>query len=180
MSIVASCSHRRRCVSLQLEVHLKSSHNPVRGEGEAVDVLTIGALAERTGVATSALRFYEAQGLITATRSAGGQRRYRRDTIRRVSFVRIAQQVGLSLDEVRAALATLPGDRTPDRKDWEALSRSWRPRLDARIAVLERLRDRLDGCIGCGCLSLRVCRLANPGDAAGDAGPGPRYLLGDV
>lgn len=145
-----------------------------------MDDLTIGALAERTGVATSALRFYEADGLIFSTRTGGGQRRYRRETIRRVSFVRIAQQVGLSLEEIRAALAALPDDRTPDRKDWERLSRSWRPRLDARIAVLERLRDRLDGCIGCGCLSLKVCRLANPGDAAGEAGPGPRYILGDV
>ncbi|MGI8806516.1 MAG: redox-sensitive transcriptional activator SoxR [Acidimicrobiales bacterium] len=144
-----------------------------------MDDLTIGALAERTGVATSALRFYEAEGLIASTRTGGGQRRYRRETIRRVSFVRIAQQVGLSLDEVRGALATLPDDRTPDRRDWERLSRSWRPRIDARIAMLERLRDRLDGCIGCGCLSLKVCRLANPGDAAAEAGPGPRYILGD-
>ena len=141
--------------------------------------LTIGALSERTGVATSALRFYEAEGLIASTRSTGGQRRYRRETIRRVSFIRIAQQVGLTLDEVGAALSSLPQNRTPDRRDWERLSRSWRPRLDARIAVLERLRDRLDGCIGCGCLSLKVCALANPGDAAGATGTGPRFLLGD-
>ena len=140
--------------------------------------LTIGALAERTGVAGSALRFYEDEGLISSTRTPGGQRRYRRDTIRRVSFVRIAQQVGLSLDEIRDALSSLPQGRTPDRRDWARLSRSWRPRLDARIAVLEGLRDRLDGCIGCGCLSLSVCRLANPGDVAGGDGPGPRYLVG--
>lgn len=139
--------------------------------------LTIGALSERTGVATSALRFYESEGLISSTRSAGGQRRFRRDTIRRVSFVRIAQQVGLSLDEIREALSSLPRNRTPDRRDWERLSRSWRPRLDARIALLERLRDRLDGCIGCGCLSLKVCQLANPGDVAAEDGPGPRYLV---
>lgn len=141
--------------------------------------LTIGALSERTGVAASALRFYEAEGLITSTRTPGGQRRYRRDAIRRVSFVRVAQQVGLSLGEIRQALSSLPAGRTPDRRDWERLSRSWRSRLDARIAVLEGLRDRLDGCIGCGCLSLAVCRLANPGDVAGERGPGPRYLVPD-
>ncbi len=142
-----------------------------------MDELTIGALRERTGLAASALRYYEDQGLITSTRSAGGQRRYRRDTIRRVSFVRIAQQVGLTLDEIGEALSSLPQNRTPDRQDWERLSRSWRPRLDARIAMLERVRDRLDGCIGCGCLSLDVCRLANPDDTAAERGPGPRYLL---
>ena len=142
-----------------------------------MDDLTIGELGDRTGVATSALRFYEAEGLISSTRSAGGQRRFRRETIRRVSFVRVAQQVGLSLDEIREALSSLPDNRTPDRRDWERLSCSWRPRLDARIDMLQRLRDRLDGCIGCGCLSLAVCRLANPGDAAGARGPGPRHLL---
>jgi len=144
-----------------------------------VEELTIGALSERTGVAASALRFYEAEGLITSTRTPGGQRRYRRDAIRRVSFVRVAQQVGLSLAEIREALSSLPAGRTPDRRDWERLSRSWRSRLDARIALLEGLRDRLDGCIGCGCLSLAVCRLANPGDVAGERGPGPRYLVPD-
>ncbi len=141
--------------------------------------LTIGELSERTGVASSALRFYEAQGLISATRSGGGQRRYGRDVLRRVSFVRIAQQVGLSLDEIRTALSSLPEGRTPTRRDWERLSTSWRPRLEAQIAMLERLRDRLSGCIGCGCLSLKVCQLANPGDAAGTLGPGPRWILGD-
>ena len=141
--------------------------------------LSIGALSSRTGVASSALRFYEDQGLISAMRSEGGQRRYPRETIRRVSFVKVAQQVGLSLDEIREALSSLPEGRTPTRHDWERLSRSWRRRLDARIAMLERLRDRLDGCIGCGCLSLSVCKLANPGDVAGQAGPGPRYVVGD-
>jgi MerR family transcriptional regulator, redox-sensitive transcriptional activator SoxR len=141
--------------------------------------LTIGALSERTGVAHSALRFYEAEGLIHATRSAGGQRRYPRDILRRVSFIRIAQQVGLSLDEIRTALSSLPENRTPNKKDWERLSSSWRPRLDAQIAMLERLRDRLTGCIGCGCLSLRLCQLANPDDEAAQRGPGPRYILDD-
>ncbi len=142
-------------------------------EGE----VTIGVLAERTGVATSALRFYEAEGLIHATRSAGGQRRFGRDIIRRVSFIRVAQQVGLSLDEIREALHTLPERRTPTERDWHRLATSWRPRLDAQIAMLERLRDRLDGCIGCGCLSLRHCRMLNPGDQAAARGPGPRYVL---
>ena len=141
--------------------------------------LTIGAVSERTGVAPSALRFYEAEGLIHATRSPGGQRRYARDTLRRVSFVRIAQQVGLSLDEIRSALASLPENRTPNAHDWERLSQSWRPRLDHQIAMLERLRDRLHGCIGCGCLSLQFCRLLNPDDRAAERGPGPRYILDD-
>jgi MerR family transcriptional regulator, redox-sensitive transcriptional activator SoxR len=143
------------------------------------ELLTIGALSERTGVAHSALRFYEAQGLIHASRSDGGQRRYPRDILRRVSFIRIAQQVGLSLDEIRAALSSLPDNRTPNKHDWERLSASWRPRLDAQIAMLERLRDRLTGCIGCGCLSLRLCRLVNPDDEAAERGPGPRYILDD-
>jgi MerR family redox-sensitive transcriptional activator SoxR len=139
--------------------------------------LSIGALSDRTGVAPSALRFYEDEGLVHAERSSGGQRRYHRDMIRRVSFIRVAQQVGLSLDEIRTALATLPDNRTPTQKDWERLSSSWRPRLDAQIAMLERLRDRLDRCIGCGCLSLRVCHILNPNDVAADRGPGPRYVL---
>jgi MerR family redox-sensitive transcriptional activator SoxR len=141
--------------------------------------LSIGALSERTGVAHSALRFYEAEGLIHAARSDGGQRRYPRDILRRVSFIRIAQQVGLSLDEIRTALSSLPESRTPNQKDWERLSASWRPRLDAQIAMLERLRDRLTGCIGCGCLSMQACRLLNPGDEAAQRGPGPRYVLDD-
>ena len=139
--------------------------------------LTIGALSERAGVAASALRFYEAEGLIHASRTAGGQRRYTRDSLRRVSFIRVAQQVGLRLDEIRVALESLPEHRTPTAKDWERLSTSWRPRLDAQIALLERLRDRLGGCIGCGCLSLRFCKLLNPDDQAGQRGPGPRHIL---
>jgi MerR family redox-sensitive transcriptional activator SoxR len=139
--------------------------------------LTIGALSERAGVAASALRYYETEGLIQATRSEGGQRRYTRDTLRRVSFIRVAQQVGLRLDEIRVALESLPENRTPNAKDWERLSTSWRPRLDAQIALLERLRDRLGSCIGCGCLSLRFCKLLNPDDRAGQRGPGPRHLI---
>jgi MerR family redox-sensitive transcriptional activator SoxR len=141
--------------------------------------LGIGELGARTGVAASALRFYEAEGLITSTRTGGGQRRYARDTLRRVSFVRIAQQVGLSLGEIRAALASLPDHRTPTRRDWERLSSSWRPMLDQRIRLLERLRDGLAGCIGCGCLSLTTCPLYNPDDVLAANGPGPRILLGD-
>jgi len=141
--------------------------------------LTIGALGQRAGVATSALRFYEAEGLIHATRSDSGQRRFTRDALRRVSFIRVAQNLGLSLDEIRTALASLPENRTPDEKDWERLSTSWRPRIDERIRMLERLRDRLDGCIGCGCLSLRHCRLLNADDKVAVRGPGPRYVLDD-
>jgi MerR family redox-sensitive transcriptional activator SoxR len=141
--------------------------------------LTIGDVATRTDVATSALRFYEREQLITSVRSDGGQRRYHRDVLRRVAFVRVAQRVGLSLDEIRTALASLPEGRTPTKADWARLSRSWRPRLDEQIAVLERLRDELSSCIGCGCLSLRACSLYNPADAAASLGAGPRYLLGD-
>jgi MerR family transcriptional regulator, redox-sensitive transcriptional activator SoxR len=139
--------------------------------------LTIGQLSERTGVATSALRYYEQLGLVHAARSSGGQRRYPRDTIRRVSFIRVAQQVGLRLDEIGEALASLPENRTPTQRDWARLSRSWRPRLDSQIAMIERLRDRLDQCIGCGCLALGVCRIMNPGDALAMRGPGPHYVL---
>lgn len=140
-------------------------------------LLTIGEVAERAGVATSALRFYEREGLIESTRTSGGQRRYHRDVLRRIAFVRAAQRVGLTLDEIRSAMAALPESRTPTSKDWERLSRSWRPLLDARIAELERLRDRLDSCIGCGCLSLKACALANPHDVAAEEGPGARWLL---
>ena len=143
------------------------------------DLLTIGALSERTGVATSALRFYEAEGLIHASRSDGGQRRYTRDTIRRVSFIRVAQQVGLRLDEISEAMASLPQNRTPNKLDWERLSTAWRPRIDHQIGMLERLRDRLSGCIGCGCLSLHACKLVNPGDQVAERGPGPRFVLDD-
>ena len=139
--------------------------------------LTIGQLAERAGIATSALRFYEAEGLIHSTRSSGGQRRYHRDVLRRVSFIRVAQQVGLSLDDIRAAMASLPDNRTPTQKDWARLAESWRPRLDAQIGMLERLRDKLAGCIGCGCLSMGVCKLFNPHDGAAARGPGARYII---
>jgi MerR family redox-sensitive transcriptional activator SoxR len=143
------------------------------------ELLSIGEVAQRTGVPISALRFYETEGLITSTRSSGGQRRFGRDALRRVAFVRIAQQVGLSLDDVARALATLPGERTPTVADWARLSRSWRALLDERIRLLELVRDDLSSCIGCGCLSLRSCRLYNPEDRARVLGPGPRYLLGD-
>jgi MerR family redox-sensitive transcriptional activator SoxR len=140
--------------------------------------LSIGEVAERSGVATSALRFYEREGLIESDRTAGGQRRYHRDVLRRIAFVRAAQRVGLSLDDIRSSLAALPGNRTPTAADWQRLSRSWRPLLDERIAELERLRDSLDSCIGCGCLSLKACRLSNPDDVAGTLGPGARWLVG--
>ena len=143
------------------------------------DFLPIGTVADRTGVASSALRYYEREGLITSERSDGGQRRFHREVLRRIAFIRTAQRVGLTLDEIREAMASLPDGRTPTKADWARLSASWRPRLDQQIAVLERLRDRLTSCIGCGCLSLKSCALQNPGDAASALGSGPRYLLGD-
>ncbi|HET9758330.1 MAG TPA: redox-sensitive transcriptional activator SoxR [Nocardioidaceae bacterium] len=142
----------------------------------AVAHLTIGELAERSGVATSALRYYEAQGLIESERTSGNQRRFRRATLRRVAFIRSAQRVGLTLDEISDALATLPEGRTPTKADWARLSKGWRPRLDAQIERLERLRDKLDGCIGCGCLSLRTCALSNPEDEVAPRGPGAVFL----
>jgi MerR family transcriptional regulator, redox-sensitive transcriptional activator SoxR len=141
--------------------------------------LSIGAVAERTGVSVSALRYYERQGLIASSRSAGDQRRFHRQELRRIAFVRIAQRVGLSLDEIRNAMATLPDERVPTIRDWARLSKSWRPRLDEQIALLERLRDELSSCIGCGCLSLSTCALYNRDDGARALGTGPRYLLGD-
>ena len=140
----------------------------------------IGELSARSGVAPSALRFYESRGLIHSERSAGGQRRYARSMLRRVAFIRIARQIGLTLDEIGQALAALPDERTPTKADWTRLSRQWRTRIDDQIATLERLRDDLTGCIGCGCLSLQRCRLSNPDDAAASTGTGPRYLLGET
>jgi MerR family redox-sensitive transcriptional activator SoxR len=142
------------------------------------DQLTIGAVAERAGVAPSALRFYEAEGLITSVRADSGHRRFHREVLRRIAFIRVAQQVGLSLADIRSALALLPDARTPTKRDWEKLSTSWRPRIDEQIAQLERMRDRLTGCIGCGCLSLQACKLLNAGDEAAAQGPGPRYVIG--
>jgi MerR family transcriptional regulator, redox-sensitive transcriptional activator SoxR len=141
--------------------------------------LTIGELAARSGAATSALRFYEGKGLLSSDRTAGGHRVYERSTLRRVAFVRAAQRVGLTLDEIRAALDTLPSSRTPTAGDWSRLSKSWQDRLDQRIDELRRLRDELGECIGCGCLSLTTCHLYNPGDQAAALGTGPRYLWGD-
>jgi len=143
------------------------------------ELLSIGEVAHRTGVAPSALRFYEAEGFLSSVRTDGGQRRFRREVLRRVAFIRIAQRVGLSLTDIGDALATLPDGRTPTKADWARLSRSWRPRLDAQIALLERTRDELTSCIGCGCLSLQSCALYNPGDGAAALGDGARYLLGD-
>jgi MerR family redox-sensitive transcriptional activator SoxR len=156
---------------------LKSSRPP--GKIGVVDheQLTIGAVSERTGVAPSALRFYEAEGLVHAHRTESGQRRFPREVLRRVAFIRVAQQMGLTLEEIREALASLPDNRTPTQRDWERLASSWQPRLDAQIAMLERLRDRLVGCIGCGCLSMKACRLVNPHDEVAARGPGPRYVL---
>ncbi|MFL6139166.1 MAG: redox-sensitive transcriptional activator SoxR [Frankiaceae bacterium] len=142
----------------------------------APDLLTVGEVATRSGFAPSALRYYERLGLLAPVRTTGGQRRYERQVLRRLAFIRAARNVGLSLDEVAAALAQLPSGRTPTRADWTRLSRGWRRRLDDQIAALTALRDGLDSCIGCGCLSLRRCAISNPSDVAASAGPGAAYL----
>lgn len=146
----------------------------------AKDGLPIGELASRTGLAVSAIRYYEAQGLIRPWRNPGGQRRYQRADLRRLSFVMIAQQFGFTLPEIREMLDRLPGGRTPTPADWAAISAEFRDVLDARIETLQKLRDNLDGCIGCGCLSLPKCKLYNPEDRAAAKGHGPRYLMGDA
>ena len=143
------------------------------------NMLTIGELAERSGLAASAIRFYERQGLIHAERTPSGQRRFRRDVLRRVAFIRIAQRVGLTLEEIVTALAVLPVDHAPSRQDWKHLTAGWQARIQQRIALLEALQGGLSNCIGCGCLSLRTCVLANPDDAAATMGPGPQFLMGD-
>ncbi|MGQ3053823.1 MAG: redox-sensitive transcriptional activator SoxR [Roseateles sp.] len=150
---------------LEVEVDLKSSAP-----------LTIGQLARRAGIATSALRFYEAQGLLAGSRSAGGHRQYPRHALRRVAFIRAAQAVGLTLPQIKAALATLPDSRTPTKADWTRLSAAWAPLLDARIAALQKLRNQLTSCIGCGCLSLKACALYNPQDSVSQQGAGARLL----
>ena len=143
------------------------------------DLLAIGEVARRSGVAASALRFYEQRGLVASERAGSGHRRYPRPVLRRIAFIVFAQRIGLTLDEIGTELARLPADRAPTRRDWSRLARSWAGRIDQRIAELERLRQGLAECIGCGCLSLHRCRLANPGDRVGRRGPGPRYWLGD-
>jgi MerR family redox-sensitive transcriptional activator SoxR len=140
------------------------------------DLLTVGEIARRSGFADSAVRYYEKLGLLSATRTSGGQRRFERSTLRRLAFIRAARNIGLSLDEIAAALASLPAGRTPTRGDWSRLSRGWRQRLDNQIDALVALRDGLDSCIGCGCLSLDKCAFSNPSDTARSSGPGAVYL----
>ena len=140
-------------------------------------LLTIGEVASRTGLAVSAIRYYDDEGLVSARRTSGGKRMFIRSDIRRLSFILIAQRMGFSLEEIRAQLRQLPLERTPTKRDWEKISRGFRARLDARIGMLERLRDRLDGCIGCGCLSLEACKLYNPDDRASRTGTGPRLVV---
>ncbi|ROP31231.1 redox-sensitive transcriptional activator SoxR [Couchioplanes caeruleus] len=142
-----------------------------------MELLTIGDMAARSGVAPSALRYYEREGLIRSTRTGGNQRRYERHELRRVAFIKIAQQVGVSLQEIRVALAALPENRTPTKADWARLSARWRRKLEERIAVMERLRDELTGCIGCGCLSLQRCKLINPRDQLAERGEGPQMII---
>ncbi len=138
--------------------------------------ITIGEAAARSGVATSALRFYEENGLISSSRTPGGQRRYARDVLRRVAFIRAAQSVGLKLSEISESLSGLPDDRAPSKDEWENIAEEWRPRLDSQIATLEGLRDNLALCIGCGCQSLDSCLIFNPDDKASESGPGAQYL----
>ena len=147
---------------------------------DADDLLTVGEVAERCGLAASAVRYYDDRGLIASSRTGGGQRRFPRDTIRRIAFITAAQAVGRSLDEVADALASLPDERTPTHADWNRVASTWRPRLDEQIDRLVALRDQLDACIGCGCLSLDRCAMYNPADIAARLGPGPRYLLGET
>lgn len=149
--------------------------NPTQRRNE----ISIGTLSDRTGLAVSAIRYYETQGLVAPERNAGGQRRFLRSDIRRLSFVMIAQKFGFTLDRIREVLGRLPEKRTPTAADWTEISHDFRAELDEQIAALTRLRNKLDGCIGCGCLSLDRCALYNPDDAAGKKGAGPRYLLGD-
>ena len=144
------------------------------------EFLSIGETARRSGVATSALRFYESRGLIRSQRVSGNHRRFHRATLRRIALIRVAQTLGVSLAEIARAFASLPDGRNPTRRDWERLSTRWGRQLEQRIADLQNLRDRLDGCIGCGCLSLTRCSLYNTGDGAARFGSGPRYLLGDA
>jgi MerR family transcriptional regulator, redox-sensitive transcriptional activator SoxR len=141
--------------------------------------LTIGEVARRSGVAASALRFYEERGLIASERAGSGHRRYPRAVLRRIAFIVFAQRIGLTLEEIGAELAKLPPDRAPNRRDWSRLSSGWTERIDQRIAELQRLRAGLTECIGCGCLSLERCQFANPHDRAASLGPGPRYWIGD-
>src|SRR3954452_12918568 len=140
------------------------------------ELLTVGEVSHRSGTAASALRFYEREGLISATRTSGGQRRYERSVLRRLAFIRAARNIGLSLEEVRAALDTLPGGRTPTKADWARLSKAWSARLDEQIRALRALREGLDSCIGCGCLSLKRCPISIPSDVAATRGVGAVYL----
>ena len=139
-------------------------------------ILSVGEVARRSGVAVSTVHFYERKGLISGWRSGGNQRRYERSTLRRIAIVKVAQQLGIPLAEIKARLAELPGDRTPGKADWARIAADWRAELEGRIARLTRLRDRLAGCIGCGCLSLETCPLRNPEDRLAEEGPGPHYL----
>ena len=143
------------------------------------ELLTIGEVSQRSGVAASALRFYEDRGLVVSERAGSGHRRFARPVLRRIAFIVFAQRIGLTLEEIGAELAKLPGDRVPNRRDWARLSSGWTERVDERITELERLKLGLTECIGCGCLSLERCKLSNPGDRAAENGPGPRYWVGD-
>jgi len=175
------------CTIVKVQVHLKSRGNCVTTEKDPAqpspaspaDMLTVGQIAERCGVAASAVRYYDDEGLIVSTRTPGGQRRFSRDTIRRIAFILAAQRVGRPLADVRAVFEGLAKNRTPNQEDWSAASTAWRYQLNQQIEDLTALRDQLDSCIGCGCLSLERCAIYNPQDRASQLGAGARYLLGD-
>ncbi len=152
----------------------------LRSSDSSDNLLPIGTVSTRTGLSSSAIRFYEELGLISAERASSGHRRFRRSTIRRLSFIRICQKLGYSLEEIRTQLDQLPQGRTPTEADWNAMAQSFRVEIDERLEGLQQLRDRLDGCIGCGCLSLERCAIWNTGDSAAELGHGPRWLLGDT
>jgi MerR family redox-sensitive transcriptional activator SoxR len=170
---ISTSSYRSWVQRLGVKVRFKSSP---KGEALAKASLTVGEVAARSGFATSALRYYERENLISAERTEGGQRRFPRDVLRRLAFIKAARHVGLTLEEIRLSLEELPRSRTPTRDDWTRISKLWRKRLDDEIEALVALRDGLDSCIGCGCLSLKRCRISNPGDIASEYGPGAVYL----
>jgi MerR family redox-sensitive transcriptional activator SoxR len=162
---------------LQVKQDANRCFHTALGGRLSAELLSVGQMAERSGVAVSTLHFYERKGLIRSHRSSGNQRRYRRDTLRKLAVIRIAQRMGMPLETIREALARLPDERAPTLADWRRLSSAWRAELDERIVQLQQLRDQLTDCIGCGCLSLQRCRLRNPGDALAEHGAGPRRLI---
>jgi len=176
MDVFLSCNRSEKSVEPQVNLRSRGILMPQSNQGRFPRELTVGEVARRSGVAVSTLHFYESKGLIKSWRNEGNQRRYAREVLRRVAVIKVAQRTGIPLESIRLALQELPDERTPTTEDWARLSKKWRAELEDRIQRLMRLRDQLDGCIGCGCLSLGVCPLRNPWDKLGEEGPGPRLL----